>query len=79
MFSKLMDEDRLTVKPPGDGRPSPPDKFSRDVAAAWFYEDEISAGKNSEEAFKSVAQKLAMSEDNVRKAVTWFRKNWNAK
>jgi hypothetical protein len=68
----------LTVKPPGDGRPRPPDKFSRDIVAAQFYEAKIANGKSAEEALKFVAEYLGMNDDNVRKVVTWYRNNWTA-
>ena len=77
-LARLIDQDRLTVKPPKGGRPRPPDKFSRDVAAASLYEHEIANGKSAEEALTFVAEFLGMSNDNVRKVLTWFRKNWTA-
>jgi hypothetical protein len=77
-LARLIDQDRLTVKPPKGGRPRPPDKFSRDVAAASLYEHEIAQGKSAEEALAFVAEFLGMTDDNVRKVITWFRKNWTA-
>jgi hypothetical protein len=38
VLAELIDEDRLIVKPPNGGRPTPPDKFSRDILAAHYYE-----------------------------------------
>jgi hypothetical protein len=72
-LKKLIEEGRLIVKSRGGGRPRSPDKFPRDIAAAYLYEHELSSGKNSEEAFNVVARKLAMTAGSVRKAVTWFR------
>ena len=75
-LAKLIDEGRLIVKPLGRNRPKSPDKFPRDLAAAYLYENEISADKtSSEEAFSIVAEKFGVSEDTVRKAVTQFRKS----
>jgi hypothetical protein len=78
MLTKLIDQDRLIVKPPKGGRPWRPDKFSRDVAAASLYEREIAEGKSAEAALDFVAEFLGMTNDNVRKVLTWFRKNWTA-
>jgi hypothetical protein len=78
VLAKLMDEDRFTVKPSGDGRPRPPDKFSRNVLAGQLYENEIAEGKSAEEALKIVGEYIGMNNDNIRKVVTWFRKNWTA-
>jgi hypothetical protein len=74
-LARLIDEGRLTVKPKGRNRPKSPDKFPRDIAAAYLYEHELSADKTSQEALSIVAERLGVSEDNVRKAVTRFRKN----
>jgi hypothetical protein len=74
-LAMLIDEGRLIVKPLGRNRPKSPDKFPRDLAAAYLYEEEVSTNKTSEEAFNIVAQKFGVSEDTVRKAVTQFRKS----
>jgi len=74
-LAKMIDEDRSTVT---TGRGSP-ERFARNIAAALFYKDKISAGMKSDQAFEEVADELGLTSDNVRKMWTWFQKNWNGK
>jgi hypothetical protein len=75
---KMLDEDRLTVRPER-GRPQQPELFTRDIGVALYYKDKIASGMKSDQAFDEVAQKFGLSADNVRKICTWFNKNWNGK
>jgi hypothetical protein len=76
---RLIDEHRLTVKTGRRGAASPPDKFPRDLAAAIFYQNKISAGIKSDQAVEEVASELGLTSDNVRKICTLFNKNWHWK
>ncbi len=68
----MIDDGRLTVKPPRHGRPRPAAKFARDIIAALLYENR--AADNSENAFREIAEALGISHQSVRQAVTRWRK-----
>jgi hypothetical protein len=73
-LSRLIDENRLTVKSRRRGAASPPDKFPRDIVAAISYQNKIPSGMKSDQAVEEIADELGLTSDNVRKICTWFNK-----
>ena len=74
-LARLIDEGRVTGKPPGRSKPMQLHKSARDIVAALLYEYFVSEGSSSEDTFQKVAKTLSMSETNVRRAVTRLRKS----
>jgi hypothetical protein len=74
IIQRLINQDRLTVKPQGRGAPRSPDKFVRDLFAVVDYENQCSAGKSSSAARKDVCRKYEISELSFKEALPRMRK-----
>ena len=74
IIQRLINQDRLTVKPQGRGAPRSPDKFVRDLLAVVDYENQCSAGKSSSAARKDVCRKYEISELSFKEALPRMRK-----
>jgi hypothetical protein len=75
LLAQMIEEGRLKLAHAKRHRPKSPMAQARRIAAARLYQDALSAGYSSDEAFKKLAEALGMSEQNVRQAVTALRKS----
>ncbi len=75
LLAQLIDEGRLKLAHAKRHRPKSPMAQARRIAAATLYQDALSAGYSSGEAFEKLAAALGMSEQNIRQAVTALRKS----
>ena len=74
MLGDMIEDGRIRVVHKKGGRPNRPDKEMRDLMAAAHYIKHSEKG-SSDAAFKAVADEMGMSEEAVRAAVTFWRKN----
>jgi hypothetical protein len=71
----MIAEGRLRVVPRKHrGRPKSPAAWARRTGAASVYEQARLSGFSSKEAFEQIAEAVGMSEQNLRQAVTAWRK-----
>jgi hypothetical protein len=76
LLATMISEGRLKLIPrKGRGRPKAPSTYPRNIVAGLAYEHRRKEGHDSEEAFRFIADELSMSEENVRRAVTAWRKS----
>jgi hypothetical protein len=75
LLAQMIEEGRLKLAHAKRHRPKSPAAQARKIAAARLYQDALSAGYSSDEAFEKLAAALGMSEQNVRQAVTAWRKS----
>jgi len=73
-LARMIVEGRVTVQPPSPGKPEQVGKFARDYTA-WFLHEELTKEMSSGEAVRRVARALGISEQTVRQAITYWRKN----
>jgi hypothetical protein len=71
-LAQFIDEDRLKLVPKGRGRRKDPATFARRAVAALSYE--ASKRPTSDEKFADVADRLGMSKESVRAAITAWRR-----
>jgi hypothetical protein len=64
-IARLINEDRLIVKPRRRGAPRSPDKFVRDLLAILDYEKQRAAGKSSNAARKDVCRKYEIMTSDI--------------